>query len=149
RHTTGRRDPRAHQWPDGLPMGSARLPAGRTGGRGVPRQRALGAHTGTSILGGNAVQALAGNTGVPRVAGESGLRGLGRNGRPEPGVALPRELEAHDDMTDVTAEIRFSELLKDAPSNWGRWGPDDELGALNYMTSVEVLRGVAEVRDGR
>jgi kynurenine formamidase len=31
---------------------------------------------------------------------------------------------------------------------WGRWGPDDELGALNLLGRPEVLRGVATVREG-
>ena len=31
---------------------------------------------------------------------------------------------------------------------WGRWGPDDELGALNLLGQPEVLRGLATVRDG-
>jgi kynurenine formamidase len=31
---------------------------------------------------------------------------------------------------------------------WGRWGPDDELGALNLLGRAEVLRGVATVREG-
>jgi kynurenine formamidase len=39
-------------------------------------------------------------------------------------------------------------LGADAPSNWGRWGPDDELGALNYLDTAEVLRGVRHVRTG-
>lgn len=34
------------------------------------------------------------------------------------------------------------------PSNWGKWGPDDEVGSLNYLTSAEVLRGVSAVRTG-
>ena len=41
------------------------------------------------------------------------------------------------------------ELLgEDAPTNWGRWGPDDELGCLNYLDAAEVLRGVRHVRSG-
>lgn len=31
---------------------------------------------------------------------------------------------------------------------WGRWGPGDELGALNLLGRPEVLRGLAAVRDG-
>ena len=30
-------------------------------------------------------------------------------------------------------------LGNDTPSNWGRWGPDDEVGALNYLDAGEVL----------
>jgi hypothetical protein len=40
-------------------------------------------------------------------------------------------------------------LLKNAPKNWGRWGPEDEVGSLNFLTSAEVLRGVAAVKQGR
>lgn len=31
---------------------------------------------------------------------------------------------------------------------WGRWGPDDELGALNLLGPADVRRGLAAVRDG-
>ena len=34
-------------------------------------------------------------------------------------------------------------------STWGDWGPDDQLGRLNLLTSDKVLKGVAEVREGR
>ena len=43
----------------------------------------------------------------------------------------------------------MAQLLKDAPSNWGKWGPDDELGSLNYLTTAEVLRGVQAARQGK
>ncbi|HXW39290.1 MAG TPA: hypothetical protein VEJ44_06310, partial [Acidimicrobiales bacterium] len=33
-------------------------------------------------------------------------------------------------------------------SNWGRWGPDDELGTLNLVDPAARLRGAAAVRDG-
>ena len=41
------------------------------------------------------------------------------------------------------------ELLENSPTNRGRWGPDDEVGALNYLDQAAVLRGVAEVRTGK
>jgi kynurenine formamidase len=41
------------------------------------------------------------------------------------------------------------DLLAGHPSNWGRWGDDDELGGLNLLGAPEVLRGVAAVRSGR
>jgi kynurenine formamidase len=41
------------------------------------------------------------------------------------------------------------DLLADCPSNWGRWGADDEVGALNFLDAGEVLRGVQEVRSGK
>lgn len=40
-------------------------------------------------------------------------------------------------------------LLKDSPRNWGRWGAEDEVGALNYLTQAEVLRGIQAVRQGK
>jgi kynurenine formamidase len=43
------------------------------------------------------------------------------------------------DMTDV---------LADAPTNWGKWGGDDEVGALNYLTADEVMRGVRHIQRG-
>ncbi len=33
--------------------------------------------------------------------------------------------------------------------NWGRWGPDDERGTLNYLTSDKVRAAAALVRSGR
>lgn len=43
----------------------------------------------------------------------------------------------------------IAELLgDDAPKNWGKWGPDDEVGSLNYLTPQEALRGVAAIRTG-
>jgi kynurenine formamidase len=40
----------------------------------------------------------------------------------------------------------MGELLKDDPKNWGKWGPSDEVGSLNYLTADEVLRGVKHVK---
>ena len=48
--------------------------------------------------------------------------------------------------TPVSA-AEFRELF-DRVSNWGRWGPDDERGALNYLTPERVLTGVNLVRRG-
>lgn len=43
----------------------------------------------------------------------------------------------------------FTELLKGSPDNWGRWGDDDEVGALNHLTEVEARAGAAEIRSGK
>ncbi len=48
-------------------------------------------------------------------------------------------------MTEVPA---MDVLLKDSPTNWGKWGDDDEVGALNYLTTEEVLRGVQHIKSG-
>src|SRR5713226_7575513 len=45
--------------------------------------------------------------------------------------------------------VEFTELLKDAPKNWGRWGANDELGSLNFLTNEEVMRGVRAVKQGK
>ncbi len=34
-------------------------------------------------------------------------------------------------------------------SNWGEFGPDDEIGRLNLLTPDKVKQGVAEVREGK
>ncbi|MCL8208463.1 MAG: cyclase family protein [Actinomycetia bacterium] len=66
-----------------------------------------------------------------------GRRHLGRAGLPS----------AEAKERDVVS--RIAEILKDCPSNWGRFGPDDEIGTLNYLTPEEVRRGIAQVREGR
>ena len=42
----------------------------------------------------------------------------------------------------------MTEVLADAPTNWGKWGEDDEVGALNYLTADEVMRGVRHIQKG-
>src|SRR5690348_3406642 len=34
-------------------------------------------------------------------------------------------------------------------SNWGRWGPDDRRGTLNYVTPEKVVEAARLVRSGR
>lgn len=47
-----------------------------------------------------------------------------------------------------TAEI--AELLDGLPNNWGRWGEDDELGALNLLDSEQAFKGMnAAMRGGK
>jgi hypothetical protein len=48
-------------------------------------------------------------------------------------------------MTEVPT---MDEVLKDAPKNWGKWGDQDEVGALNYLTVEEVFRGVRHIKSG-
>ncbi len=42
----------------------------------------------------------------------------------------------------------FDELFQKV-SNWGRWGPDDERGTLNYITPAHVRAAAAHVTSGR
>jgi kynurenine formamidase len=41
------------------------------------------------------------------------------------------------------------DVLRDMPTNWGRWGKDDELGSINFLTPQEVVRGARAVRSGK
>jgi hypothetical protein len=34
-------------------------------------------------------------------------------------------------------------------SNWGRWGPDDQIGTLNLVTPQHITAAAAEVRSGK
>jgi kynurenine formamidase len=52
-------------------------------------------------------------------------------------------------MNEPNTVVPLGELLRDAPKNWGRWGPNDEVGALNFLTAEEILRGVQCVRQGK
>lgn len=51
-------------------------------------------------------------------------------------------------MSDQTDAPALEEFLRHAPTNWGKWGPNDEVGSLNYLTPDEVLRGIREVQSG-
>jgi kynurenine formamidase len=48
-----------------------------------------------------------------------------------------------------TKPTTLHELLADAPKNWERWGPNDEVGALNFLTSEEVMRGIRSIKQGK
>ena len=46
----------------------------------------------------------------------------------------------------VTAE-EFSALVREL-SNWDRWGPEDQRGALHFLTAERIAAAVGLVRDG-
>jgi kynurenine formamidase len=48
-------------------------------------------------------------------------------------------------MPDTT----LAALLENSPKNWGKWGPDDEVGGLNYLGAEQVLAGIQCVRSGK
>ena len=52
-------------------------------------------------------------------------------------------------MAEATGQKTLDDLLADSPKNWGRWGDDDEIGALNFLDAGEVLRGVAARQAGQ
>jgi len=43
----------------------------------------------------------------------------------------------------------LGDLLKESPTNWGKWGADDEVGALNYLGPEQVLTAVKLVSSGK
>ena len=45
-------------------------------------------------------------------------------------------------MADATQTATLQDMLVDAPRNWGKWGADDEVGSLNYLTARRSCRGV-------
>jgi kynurenine formamidase len=47
------------------------------------------------------------------------------------------------------ADASISKLLKGLPTNWGRWGKDDEVGGLNFLTGEEVKRGLASITSNK
>ncbi|MGC0366800.1 hypothetical protein ABH922_004784 [Rhodococcus sp. 27YEA15] len=48
----------------------------------------------------------------------------------------------------MTEAPYLGELLRNAPTNWGKWGEADEVGSLNYLDAAQVLRGVGSVKQG-
>lgn len=50
-------------------------------------------------------------------------------------------------MTDTAPDL--TDLLADSPSNWGKWGPDDEVGSLNYLGPEQVLAAAGLIRSGK
>lgn len=50
-------------------------------------------------------------------------------------------------MTESVPSL--TDLLKDSPSNWGKWGPDDEVGSLNYLGAQEVITAASLIRTGK
>jgi kynurenine formamidase len=62
-------------------------------------------------------------------------------GRPEADPGLP-DAGAVPDISTVRA-------LAERYSNWGRWGPDDELGTLNHIRESDVVAASRLVHTGR
>jgi kynurenine formamidase len=50
--------------------------------------------------------------------------------------------------TDADAAAEFDRVVA-LVSNWGRWGPDDQLGTLNTITPEKITRAAALVRSGK
>ena len=51
------------------------------------------------------------------------------------------------EVLPLISETQYERWLAEL-SNWGRWGPDDELGALNLITPAKRMAAAALVQDG-
>ncbi len=51
--------------------------------------------------------------------------------------------------TSAMAQTPIENLQEDAPVNWGKWGEDDQVGALNYLGEAEVKNGADAIRSGK
>lgn len=58
-------------------------------------------------------------------------------------IASLRSLSGEPPLSEQSIRAIF-----DSVSNWGRWGPDDELGALNYITPGRRREAAGLVRSG-
>ncbi len=63
--------------------------------------------------------------------------------RPTSRAALSGESMTEDPGRDILDEYI------DRYDNWGRWGPDDQIGTANFITPETVRAGAATVRAGR
>jgi kynurenine formamidase len=52
-------------------------------------------------------------------------------------------------MTGAGTPTTLSDLTREDPTNWGRWGDGDEVGSLNHLTPANVIAAAGEVRSGR
>jgi kynurenine formamidase len=52
-------------------------------------------------------------------------------------------------MTETAAAPYMGDLLKESPKNWGKWGPDDEVGSLNYLGPEQAVAAAGLVRSGK
>jgi len=52
-------------------------------------------------------------------------------------------MPVNSDLTEAQVSEFFTTL-----SNWGKWGPNDQFGALNYITPVKRSQAAALVREG-
>src|ERR1700730_1128974 len=51
--------------------------------------------------------------------------------------------------TPATVTLAEFDQMFESVKNWGKWGPDDQLGTLNYITRDKVRAAAGLVRSGR
>lgn len=52
-------------------------------------------------------------------------------------------------MADVKFTLEDVRQMAQRYSNWGKWGPDDELGTVNYITPEKIVAAARLVRQGK
>src|SRR5690348_6115101 len=61
--------------------------------------------------------------------------------------------EAHENEPEERQEAPAgAAVIREASartSNWGKWGPDDQRGAVNYITTDKVVQAAGLVRRGK
>ena len=50
---------------------------------------------------------------------------------------------------DANVTIADIEAMRDRVKNWGRWGDDDEIGTLNFVTEAEIMAARDTIRKGK
>src|SRR5688572_33272699 len=60
----------------------------------------------------------------------------------------PKSNAAHGTMKKPY-DIETVRALAAKHRNWGRWGADDELGTLNFITPAKILEAAGLVRAGK
>src|SRR5262249_28718785 len=67
------------------------------------------------------------------------------------GRGAPASVRRNPSDSSRETSFMLSKELQDLAgevSNWGRWGPDDQRGTLNFLTPESTRRGAACVRRG-
>jgi kynurenine formamidase len=52
-------------------------------------------------------------------------------------------------MADNDGTPGYGDVFQGNPSNWGKWGPDDEVGSLNYLGPEQIVAAAGLVRAGK
>ena len=60
-------------------------------------------------------------------------------------VAKSADVQAPSNHNATRAD--FEQYMKDL-SNWGRWGKDDQMGAVNLITPAKRRQALATVKEG-
>jgi kynurenine formamidase len=64
------------------------------------------------------------------------------------GAVAGHHLSGQDARPTIATEADFRRAMEEL-SNWGRWGPQDELGAANLITPAKRKQALALAREGR